>query len=288
MSSEILKADSNPFLGGHYLNLAKMNLMPPAERYVSASDKFYIAIWNAVTNLAVTLKGRMLLKNGSISEITRRFEPTNDRVINEYYMETTSGFLLDLEIFPEGPTKRGQTFVHVSLYQNNNNSNNRNALLIQNYLQSGNALSFPRSKIQDSIEGKGVIRLVSGTDPAAGEEVLETVPTNAKWKILAVRFFLTTDATVANRQPALMIDDGSNEIHRSIYHNAQTASLVRSYFFNLGSTFTAAVNNSWHLNNLPELELPAGARIRSVTSGIQAGDDFAAPNILVEEWIEEL
>jgi len=287
MSTQEQKTDSNPFLGGHYLNLAKIGLMPPTEKYISAADKFYIAIWNSVTDLAVTMKGRMLLKNGSISEITRRFEPTDDRAINEYYLETPSGFLLDLEIFPEGSTKRGQTFVHVSLYQGADNPNNRNALLIQNYLTTGNALSYPRSNIQDSIEGQGVIRIITGTDPAAGAESSETVPTNARWRILAYNIALTTDATVSNRNVTVQLRDAVSEYWRHPWFDAHAASLIRAHYFAQNVGRLAAVSNNFFNGELPNVIMDEGHRIATVTTNLQAGDDFGAPTLIVEEWIQE-
>ena len=44
----------------------------------------------------------------------------------------------------------------------------------------------------------------------------ETVPTGARWQLLALMVTLATDANVANRFPALAIDDGALVVFQAI------------------------------------------------------------------------
>ena len=128
------------------------------------------------------------------------------------------------------------------------------------------------------------VTLKTGTDRAAGVEMSET-PT-ATWKTLyAVRVRLVTSAAVATRTLTLVIDDGANILWQKIAPATQTASLTRDYVFVL-PPYTDA--GAFDANNQIVLTLPAipmlpGHRIRTLTTNLQAGDDFGAPLLLLNE-----
>lgn len=133
--------------------------------------------------------------------------------------------------------------------------------------------------------GTGRSRSIAGTNPAAGAEISETVPTGTRWHISAVRISLVTDGTAANRTFQLVFDDGASPSFADIItQTAQTAGTTRVYFFTLDLPVMelAVVGNL--LYPLPsELWLPEGFRMRTVTTNLQAGDDYGAPEFLVEE-----
>ena len=276
-------------LGDDYINLAKVGIHPDPNRYVHPNDRLYIAVWNSVSGLVARVRGVVLLKNGSQAEFNFRVSPTSDRVVTESFNQIPAGYLRSLIVFPEGSTLRGQTFVSISLTRDAENSNNRNQLLIQNYLQSGNALGFPGSKIQDSTEGPGVIRVITGTDPAAGAEITEAVPTNARWKLLGIRPRFVTSATAANRFVRIQYQSGTPDLFTTRAHDAQTASLNEFYVFAVNGEFAAAIVTGipWHNNFLPDIHLPAAADISTTTTGIEVDDNYGAPILIIEEWIEE-
>jgi len=142
--------------------------------------------------------------------------------------------------------------------------------------------------LKSSVEGPGCIRAITGTDPAAGSEVCETVPTNARWRVISFRFALTTSATVADRHVQLVVDDGAGPILWGDFSpSTQPASSTLTYQASTGGvehTDRAGVPRIALPDNLI---LPQGWRIRTVTSNLQSDDDFAAPALIVEEWIEE-
>ncbi len=130
-------------------------------------------------------------------------------------------------------------------------------------------------------------RLLSftGTDPAAGAEISETVPDRRRWLLRGIYFSLTTSATVADRLVHLIIDDGTNIIAKICVVIAHAADTAKDYSFaNYGSTQLNPVL-CFYLP-LPLLPLAAGYRIRTSTDLIEGDDDFTAPQLLVEEWID--
>lgn len=180
--------------------------------------------------------------------------------------------------------RRGELYVRVSLQA----AETRIAVLAAGYVTDERGLSFPNGKIESSVEGPGLIRSILGTDPAAGVEISETVPTNARWRLLAIRFTFVTDATAATRAVTLVMTHGaSNEINA---HNGgtQTASVTQNYNFANGYPLNTLGTSGMSLAVLPtRLLLPQAGTITTVTTALQAGDNFSAPSLLVEEWIEE-
>jgi len=160
--------------------------------------------------------------------------------------------------------------------------------LFQGYLDPSSALAWPPGKIQLPEETRGYIHLVTGADPAAGSEISETVPTNARWRLLAMTFSLTTDATAVTRRVMLAFDDGSTIYAYEKAFEAQGANLTRAYSFVAGLNHEAVTGIGKIHGHLPKnLILPQGYRIRTTTSNLQAGDNLTAPAMLVEEWLEE-
>ncbi len=126
--------------------------------------------------------------------------------------------------------------------------------------------------------------LKTGTNPAAGSEISETM-TQTEKNLYAVRFRLVTSATVATRTVNVIIDDGTNILWQKVAGATQTASLTRDYLFVAppytdGAAFDA---NGLLVMTLPNIPLLPGFRFRTTTTNIQAGDDFAAPLLFVQE-----
>jgi hypothetical protein len=129
----------------------------------------------------------------------------------------------------------------------------------------------------------GILRVVTGTDPAAGAEIVETVPAGKIWRLLSIRFALVTDATVASRRTHVIIDDGTSELFRVSGSTDQTASSTAR--FSLSPAFGTISNNaSTNHFPMPSIHLEPGFRIQTSTSNIQAGDNYGAPIMYVEEW----
>jgi len=133
-----------------------------------------------------------------------------------------------------------------------------------------------------------LIKAITGTDPAAGSEISETVPTNARWRVASFRFSLTTSATVADRYVQLVVDDGTTPIRWGDFSpSPQGASATWTYQASPGGVEHTVRVGVVRIALPDNLVLPQGWRIRTSTANLQTDDDFGPPELIVEEWIEE-
>lgn len=255
--------------------------------YLAGETWLRVISYNSAAGVVVTVAGRMLHLDGSTSTFRFDHVPATDRSLATAAHQLGEGWLLNVQAYASaGAPLRGQCYVGVELSRGGVSAREPVATLVKDYVAEGQGIAWPGSPVRASIEGPGALRTIVGTNPAAGAEVLETVPTGARWRLLAVRLVLTTDATVANRATALTLDDGANQFARFAPSSVNTASTAVSHTFtSVGASFTSQGFTSPLLDPAAALLL-AGYRIGTQTSNIQAADDYAAPILLVEEWIE--
>lgn len=129
----------------------------------------------------------------------------------------------------------------------------------------------------------GVLKLVTGSDPAAGAECQDAVPAGKEWRLIGIKHQLVTDGNAATRRVHITLDDGTTVFKRHASNATQAASLTQHYSFG-GPQVGTAVLDLYVTDPFPEIALPAGYRINTVTVNKQAGDNYAAPLYYVEEF----
>jgi hypothetical protein len=129
-------------------------------------------------------------------------------------------------------------------------------------------------------------RLVSGADPGAGVEISVGVAPGRLWVVYAVRFRLVADATVATRTVGITIDDGTTVFYEAVATPTQVAGETLDYTFSTAAFAqgTAARRGAGVLYS--PCVMYRGWFLRTLTQNLQAGDNFGAPVLLVDELME--
>lgn len=256
--------------------------------YVRGDDQVRVTSFNAAAGVTLAIEGRFLGQDGFPNVFAERHVPNTDRSAGTSTFSIGEGFLLNLMVRASGGSpRRGQCFVLLELVRGRGATLTPMMGLLQGYVTDTSRVFWPGMPAAESASGPGNIRSVTGTNPAAGAEISETVPTNARWRLMALGATLVTSAAVGNRTPTLVVDDGAAEIGGSYTNLNHTASTTIRYMF--GDTGTAPTQAGGRsLGPLfGPIVLPAGARIRTVTASIDVADDWGAPTMLIEEWIED-
>jgi hypothetical protein len=244
--------------------------------------------WNSLSGLVLTVVGRLLDADGKLSTFEFGHTPNTDRSKAESTYTLTTGRLIDVAVTPKsGSPYRGHCYVTLGLARRTAPTTEYYQDLAKGYVTAAGGLIWPGGPYLDSVEGPGLLRSVTGTDPAAGVEVIEAVPTNARWRLRTFTATLVTDATAVTRTVWIVLDDGATYLHRFYTTTGQAASLTRTYLM-ADYGYLPTASGIYIFFNLPSGPyLLQGWRISTVTSSMVAGDNWGAPQLEVEEWIEE-
>jgi hypothetical protein len=158
--------------------------------------------------------------------------------------------------------------------------------ILADYVTNNVPAAYPGAGIRHSLDGPGYIHRTTGAMPAAGAEIADAFPANARTKIIAALASLVSSATVATRVAAFVIDDGATPCWRHDGVYGQTATLTVSYSVYAGNDTLTQNNGTNHVALPLWAALPGGYRFRTQTAALQVGDQWAATNYLVEEWID--
>lgn len=256
--------------------------------YVTGEDNLRVQTFNAATGVTIQIGGRFIDERGELRAFVFSHTPNSDRTVASSIFRLGNGWIQNVyAIASAGAPLIGQTFVLAQLVRGQSGAVTELGTLLQGMVTATQRLAWPGSSIASTIGSPGALRFIAGTDPAAGAEVSETVPTGARWKVKGVAVSLATDATATNRVPSLVFDNGTAVVAVSPIPAAITASLTVRCHWNHNSQLVGGIINSLYFQGMPmHIQLPAGSRIRTVTTNLQPGDNYAAPLLLVEEQIE--
>jgi len=136
-------------------------------------------------------------------------------------------------------------------------------------------------------------RYVQGSvaTPTAGLDIAEIPNYSDTFRLLTLRAEFVTAAAVANRYPHFQFVSPSGDvIHEIVPQTAQAAGATVTYDLvggsgsaNEGSTLNDGVSSL----SLPDFWFPAGTKVRTLTTGLQAADQWSNvfwSALVGEEW----
>lgn len=125
-------------------------------------------------------------------------------------------------------------------------------------------------------------QVLVGPDPGVGQEARVDKLAPGPYKLVAVRFDLTTGATVADRRPHLVIEHQGVEVFRAAAAAVQAASTARRYVAAHGNPTSVDTAAGVAYLPLPEdLVLTEQSVVRTATDGLQADDNYGPITLFV-------
>ena len=260
----------------------------PSANYLRVDENLRVTSYNSASGVTLTIRARVWGLDGPVSDSGDSQTPATNRTATSTIIRTPSGWLLGGQVFASAGTPLiGQTFVVVEVVRGESTAAIATQVLAAGYVTAKQPLLFPQVRPQSSLDGGGALRSITGATPAAGAEISETVPTGARWDLVAFRAIFTTSVTAATRKPCLLLDDGTNVYIRLSISSTQSASLSANYNWLQGQGTIVLDGSLDFLSPLPvNVRLGSGHRIRTTTASIQAGDQWSTIQYLVREWIE--
>jgi hypothetical protein len=255
--------------------------------YLDESDRLYVRAHNAAASIVLGIRARTLEPDGRYKEHAFTLTLGSTRALDSGSFDLGESFLVGLTVRAEsGTVRRGQCYVQLGIGRGGNPPAELSTVMIAGYVTGDGLLPWPGGLARESVEGPGVLRSFTGTNPAPGAEVSETVPTGARWIVRALRVTLVTSAAVATRRVHVIIDDGATVLLDVDAGDTQVASLTQVYHAAAWGYAPPLADTIAVIPLPPDVFMLAGWRIRTLTTLLQGADDYSAPQLTVEEWIE--
>jgi hypothetical protein len=128
-------------------------------------------------------------------------------------------------------------------------------------------------------------RVISIPQPAAGAEVLATVPATATWRVQCLQMQLVTSAAVPNRIPHLVVKDS---LGVSVYNfpSPQNQGATTTFQYSAGTTVVSLFFDNAAVLVLPyPMKLGANWSIGTLTTGLDVADQYSKIALHVKEWL---
>lgn len=277
-----------PLVPPKALSFARRNVSPPARHYVTQDDAVRFVCLNLALEIRLRLSVRVLRPTGEILMLSE--DPvlpagTDPLLVT---LQQGEGFLLSAAARTRtNSVRRGDVWSEIQLVRPIIGAQEAIHLLAADYIYGRLGPSWPEGGIHSSVAGPGRLVGQAQADPAAGAELVFTVPGTRRWRFVAAYFELTTSAAGGDRRVNLQVRD-EVPLRVSQFQGISTQPISTTHGYTLAPIpIDRGLIDAQHFRPLPpDLYLRGDWEIRTQTDGIGAADQFAAARILFEEWLE--
>jgi hypothetical protein len=264
------------------------NGTPQAALYVTPDDYIIITAYCSVANQTLYVSARFLQPDGYCLPMQQALAlPSNGSAVT-VQLRMNLGYLISvtLNIVSVGTTfQRGQIFVSGNLQRPSSVVPLSTVNLFNGYFLPLGQPGWPGPWFEPAVGGKGCMRVINGTLPSLGQNIVETVPTGRRWVLRSFAFHISCSATVATRTASFYVLAGTSAIAYVPFSLNATASQTVLYMLNLGQG-SEIQNTPILLDTVPVtlLDLLPTWTLNTYVNNLQANDQVSAPTYLVEEW----
>lgn len=259
-------------------------VQPPSRLYITRDDQLWTSVVSSGSTPTFTIGARILSPKSGVVFWRQTVVPelARNAAINTFPM--LEGFLLTVQVQVAGLSRDEWAYAAVGLTRTPGGFGVQSGMLATGYLTFFDPLFWPEGTPVLPHDGNGLKRTYAEADPAAGAVFVFAVPTNTRWRPLALTVEAVTDGTAANRRFILEAEKGADVIAAAAADVVQTAGLTWRYtvgaFGAAGGDRNGRIDVPWPAG----LELADGDALVARPANWQAGDDFGAPRLTVLEW----
>lgn len=266
----------------------KQGVQPPSQVYVTVDDDIVVGCASSATNEAVTVTYRLLRADGELINGQFIVRPTSNRAITVHSESLAEGFLLSVSCKAAVAVTRGQTFVRVFLGNPALGAGVPSYMLMSDYVTTAMAPAHPNGRQIAPVEGPGRPFTVNIANPAPGAPFTFQVPANTRWKARGINFNFLTSAAVGNRFVFLVTTTSGIISYQGTSDKLQAPSSICVYG---GAALAPTVSPDLTRGTVPlppELILLGNDVLNVLAGGIDAADQFSFPDLMVEEWLDNV
>ena len=264
-------------------------VQPNAPLYITNDDVIDVRWVTPNSGNPLTVNYRILRPDQTILYAQQALPSNIFASFQVFTIQVAEGFLLSFAITQaNASSEQGYSYATACVRHGQAGVTNSQMLLVAGYIDQTVPISWPYGLQQRPTDGLGVLKNATISAPAAGAELSISSPNFTRWQILAVRATLTTALAAANRQVQLQLLNVATVMWESTPGPIQAATLAWDYTF--ASFGYAPINTlnkvSSHMSDA--LMISSGNKIQSLTTNLQAADQWSSASILVREWYESV
>lgn len=261
------------------------SITPDVAIPVRTGDQARVSYWTQDVSFASLLTLIVLLEDGQIVTYQWRLSSSVALMPTTLTFPLGEGYILFASVEVQEPTAPcNSVFVAVDVIRGDALTGQMYTTLLRGFTGFGSPIHYPYTSLQSPCDGIGQQVVTAIANPAAGAEVVFTVPSGVEMELLSFITTLTTDGTVSNRAVRPRITDGVLTVWETRATNTQAASQVVTYAASqqIGDTgFNAPIAT----RALPtQLRLREGWTIGTATTNLQAGDQFSATVLTARQY----
>jgi|SRR5882724_6224022 len=268
------------------------NVQPPSILYIDYDDALAISAATSQVSEILTVNVRLLEPDGRLQDMQFKIAPVNTRAVARLVFPLTQGYILSISAAAAVATTRGMTFLRVGIQRGASGPVQPSQMLFADYVTTLATSAYPYGRVLAPTEGPGWINSLIVANPAAGAEWTQAVPVNTRWRIRSAGWQLNASATVATRVPGIKLSSTQGLMWVSDPNMTVVAGGVANIFAAGIVPFTGGNPAIITVALPPDLVmtgLPANVdTIGSSTLALQAGDQYSAIVLFVEEWLDNV
>lgn len=262
-------------------------LNTPSPVYLTGEEFLRLSSLCNLAAVTLTVSGRVLRPDNTIERVVFTHGPNSNRTVATTDTALPEGWLLGITVrATSGVPAFGQVWVNLELGVGLSGQRAIVQTLGYGFCTANTPFAFATSVNALPLDGPGNLRSIIGAVPGAAAEIVETVPTGARWELVALRFQFTTSGVAGNRNPDITFDDGTNSYF--VVESGSNFAASGVFQFCCSQGFGGQAQGAVNRIMLPlpsNNRLAAGHRIRTQTLGIQAADQYNGIFYLVREWL---